>query len=44
MPYKRKGKKIYSKASGKWKLKQTAKSVENAKKTLKLLYGLESNK
>ena len=42
MPYKRKGKKIYHKKNGKWSVKQTAGSVENAKKTLGLLYGLES--
>jgi hypothetical protein len=42
MPYRRVGKKIYSKSSGKWKLKQTCKSAKNAKSAMKLLYGIES--
>ena len=42
MPYKRVGKTIFSKATGQWLKKQTAKSVGNAKKALKLLRGLES--
>ena len=42
MPYRREGKKIYSKAGGKWHLKQVATSIANAKKALKLLYGIES--
>lgn len=41
MPYKRVGKTIYSKASGDWKKKQTAKSVGNAKKTMGLLNAIE---
>jgi len=41
MPYKRKGKTIYTKSSGKWRKKQTAKSVANAKKALRFLRGLE---
>lgn len=41
MPYKRKGKTIYSKASGKWKVKQTCRSVESAKKAMRLLQGVE---
>lgn len=43
MPYKRLGTKIYTKASGTWKLKQTCKSIKNAKKALMLLEGLEHN-
>lgn len=43
MPYKRVGKTIYSKASGKWRKKQTAKTVANAKKTIRLLRGIEHN-
>ena len=42
MPYRRIGLKIYHKKGGKWKVKQTATSVANAEKTLKLLRGLES--
>ena len=42
MPYLLKGKTIYSKSSGKWKKKQTGKSVASAKRALKLLRGLES--
>ena len=41
MPYKRKGKTIYTKSSGEWKKKQTCSSVENAKKALRLLYGVK---
>jgi len=41
MPYKLVGKTIYTKSSGKWKKKQTCKSVANAKKALRLLRGLE---
>lgn len=42
MPYKLVKKTIYSKASGKWKKKQTCASVANAKKAMALLQGLES--
>jgi len=42
MPYKLIKNKIYSKATGKWKLKQTCKSVASAKRALGLLEGLES--
>lgn len=41
MPYKRSGKKVYVKNVNKWKLKATAKSVENAKKMIKLLRGVK---
>jgi len=41
MPYKRVKKTIFSKATGRWKKKQTCKSVSNAKRALKLLDGLE---
>ena len=41
MPYKRKGKVIYTKATGRWRKKQTCHSISNAKKALKLLEGLE---
>ena len=41
MPYKRIKKTIYTKSSGRWKKKQTCKSVASAKKALKLLRGLE---
>jgi hypothetical protein len=41
MPYKRIGKKIYHKKQGRWKLKQTCKSVANAKKAMRFLSGLE---
>lgn len=41
MPYKRIGRKVFKKEQGRWKLKQTAKNVENAKSTLRLLRGIE---
>ena len=41
MPYKRIGKKIYTKATGRWRLKQTCHSIAKAKRALKLLRGLE---
>lgn len=41
MPYKRVGKKILHKKGGKWSIKQVASSIENAKKTMRLLQGLE---
>jgi len=42
MPYKLIGKTIYTKTSGKWKKKQTAKSIASAKRALKLLRGIEN--
>lgn len=42
MPYKIIGKTIYTKRSGKWRKKQTARTVANAKRALKLLRGLEA--
>lgn len=42
MPYKLAGKKIYTARNSGWELKQTCKSVKNAKKALSLLQGLES--
>jgi len=42
MPYKRIGKTIYSKATGRWRKKQTCGSIAKAKRALKLLRGLES--
>lgn len=41
MPYKREGERIYSKASGSWKLKQKCDSIEKAKSAMKFLHGLE---
>lgn len=41
MPYKRVGKTIYHKKGGKWVVKQRAKTVENAKKALRLLNAVE---
>lgn len=41
MPYRLKGKTVYSKSTGTWKKKQTCKSVVAAKRALKLLYGIE---
>ena len=41
MPYKRKGKVIYHKKGNHWTVKQTASSIENAKKALRLLQGVE---
>jgi len=41
MPYKRIGRKIYHKKNGHWSVKQTATSIENAKKTMRFLEGLE---
>ena len=42
MPYKRVGKVIYTKSSGRWRVKQRASSVENAKRAIRLLRGIES--
>jgi len=44
MPYKRIGKIIYTKATGRWKKKQTCTSMVNAKKALALLDDLEKKK
>jgi hypothetical protein len=41
MPYKRKGKIIYHKKGGKWKVKQRAKSIKSAIRAMRLLQGLE---
>ena len=41
MPYKIVGKKVYHKKGGKWSVKQTCKSVANAKKAIRLLRGIE---
>jgi len=41
MPYKRKGKVVYHKKGGKWKVKQTATSVAKAKRAINLLRGVE---
>ena len=40
MPNKRVGRKIYHKKGGKWKLKQTCKSVAAAKRAMRLLKGV----
>ena len=42
MPYKREGRTIKSKATGKWKKKQTCGSVDKAKRALTLLRGLHA--
>jgi len=42
MPYKRIGKTVYTKRTGKWRKKQTCRSVGAAERALKLLRGLES--
>jgi hypothetical protein len=41
MPYMRKGKTIYHKKGGKWKVKQVCKSVAAAKRAMRLLHGVE---
>jgi len=41
MPYKRKGKIILHYKNGRWRIKQKAKSILNAKKTLRLLHWIE---
>lgn len=41
MPYKREGRKIFHKVGGRWKVKQVATSIENAKSAIKLLRGVE---
>jgi hypothetical protein len=43
MPYKRKGKLIYHKKGGVWKIKQRCTSIENAKSAMRLLQGIEHN-
>lgn len=40
MPLKRKGKVIYHKVDGKWVVKATAKSVESAKKYMRVQQGI----
>ena len=42
MPYKKVGKTIYTKATGKWRKKQTCRSVSAAERAIKLLRGLEA--
>ncbi len=41
MPYRRVGKVVQHKKGGKWSKKQTATSVENAEKAIRLLRGVE---
>lgn len=41
MPYKVIGKKLYHYKSGKWSIKQTAKTHDNAIRAMHLLYGIE---
>jgi len=43
MPYRRKGKVIEHYKNGKWSVKQRCKSVEAAKKALRLLQAIEHN-
>ena len=38
MPYMRKGKVVYHKKGGKWKIKQRCSSIENAKSAIRLLH------
>lgn len=40
MPLKRKGRIIYHKVGGKWKIKQRCKSIKNAKSAMRLLQGI----
>ena len=40
MPYRRKGRVIYHKVGGEWKVKQTCESVAAAKKAFRLLQGI----
>ena len=44
MPYKIVGRKVMHKKAGRWSVKQTAKSKENAVKTVRLLRYLENKK
>jgi len=41
MPYKRDGKKVLVKRGDRWVLKQVCKSVDNAKKAVRILYAKE---
>ena len=41
MPYKRVGKVIYTKSTGRWKVKQRCRSVPNAKAAMRILRELE---
>lgn len=41
MPYKTIGNKVYSKSSGKWRLKQTCRTAGAAQKAIRLLRGIE---
>jgi hypothetical protein len=38
MPWKRKGRVVYSRGSGRWKVKQRCKSAANAKAAIRLLH------
>lgn len=38
MPYMRKGKVVYHKVNGRWRVKQRCSSAENAKKAIRLLH------
>ena len=40
MPNRRKGRIIYHKKGGRWRIKQRCKSVANAKRALRLLQGV----
>lgn len=42
MPYKRVSRSVYTKASGKWKVKQVCQSIKNAKAAMRLLRGIEA--
>jgi len=41
MPYKRIRKNIYTKRTGRWTIKQRCRNINNAKKALRLLRGIE---
>jgi len=42
MPYRRRGKVIYTKSGGRWKVKQRCRTVENAKTAMRILRDLEA--
>ena len=44
MPYKRVGKVIYTKSTGRWKVKQRCRSVPNAKSAMRILRGIEERR
>lgn len=43
MPYEQRGREVWHKVDGEWKLKQRCKNAENAKAAIRLLHAKEHN-